>query len=471
MKIVDRVTVLQNISDTKTVQNFGTFLGTNPHKLGTVATMYPELAITTLTDALKNVFYNPTKKEGSFTPINSMVVEWKIDVNFIKRVQIVGSISGNGANQKVETIIMEEQYYDKNDTFTLENHQQLFIVAAPKKLATKRWEYRVKLVANDYGKTINTTYAAAGRFTRYRSNYHPELSERGYTKFVANSEVHRNYLSRHRASTSWSSDFAQQEEVYIQTGKDPKTTASYYKMVKKEKECLDNFLLSRENNCIFGQSNFDINGKCLLQEDDGRDIPMGDGVIAQIERYCDKFFYSVLNSETFISVLAAMRDKSGQSQGNTYAVVCNERLWDDVGRTMATDLRFISAADGAWFWSKQKNDKVNLGNTFDTYRFQGNTITFMPNRALSQEFPDYGYGIFLDTGADLTTGRPNVAMFTVEGAEMLQGNLVGMGGMDGKTSGNISTSVAGSQWHLLGTSGAMVFNPYKSFVLQENVVG
>ena len=51
MKIVDRNTVVQHLSDTKTVQNFGRFLGVKPHKLGTVVTMYPHLAISTLSDA------------------------------------------------------------------------------------------------------------------------------------------------------------------------------------------------------------------------------------------------------------------------------------------------------------------------------------------------------------------------------------------------------------------------------------
>lgn len=467
MKIVDRNTVVQHLSDTKTVQNFGTLLGNKPHKLGTVVTMYPELAISTLTDALKNVYYNPKKDSGSFAPINSMCIQWDIDVNFIKKVRIAGNISGNGAGKNPETIILEERYYDKNDTFTLENKQQLFVLAPPRKLAQKRWEYKVVLVGNDLSKQINVNYAAAGKYTRYRSNYHPELSERGYTKWVSNTETHRNYISRQRASVDWSGDFAMQEEIFIQTGKDNKSTASYYKMTKKEKECMDSFLLSREQNCIFSETNYDVNGKCLDQDEHGRDIPMGDGVIPQIERYCDKFSYSILTSDVFDDVMSAMREKSDKPTGNNYAVVCNERLWDQVGKAMQNDLRFISPSDGSYFYSKQAAGVVKVGAEFNAYTFQGNTITFMPNRALSQEYPDHGYGIFLDTGADLASGRPNIAMFTLQGSEMISGNLIGMGGLKGNTSGEVSTSVHGSQYHLLGYAGAVVFNPYKSFILEE----
>ena len=55
MKIVDRNSIPQNMSSTKTVQNFGTLLGDKPHKLGAVVTMYPHLAISTLTDSLKRL--------------------------------------------------------------------------------------------------------------------------------------------------------------------------------------------------------------------------------------------------------------------------------------------------------------------------------------------------------------------------------------------------------------------------------
>ena len=471
MKIVDRSTVVQNMGDTKTVQHFGTLLGEKPHKLGTVVTMYPHLAISTLTDALKNIYYNP-KKGGGFTPINSMCVEWSIDVNFIKKVKIVGGISGTGANKRIETIQLEERYYDKNDTFTLENKQQLFVVGVPKKLSAKKWEYKVKLVGNDPAKTINQAFAAAGKITRYRSNYFPELSERGYTKFVSNTETHRNYLSRHRASVDFSSDYARQEDFYIETskGKGKDKTAEYFKMSKKEKECMDHFLNSREQSCIFGITNYDVAGKCLDQEEDGRDIPMGDGIIAQIERYCDKFSYSLLTIDVLDDVLATMREKSDVPTGNVYTVVCNERMWDQIQRLMKSDLRFNSPNDGAYYWSKAANKKVDVGTTFSSYQFGGNDLNFVTDRALSQEYDDHAYGIFLDTGADLASGRPNLAMFTVEGSEMLSGNLNGMGGADGKTSGTVSTGVAGSQYHLMGYSGAVLFNPYKSFILEESRV-
>jgi hypothetical protein len=468
MRVVDRKTVMQNMGgETRTIQNFGQFLGEKPHKLGQVITMYPQHSLANLTDALKNVYINPKSSGSSFAPINSMAIEWDIDVNFIKRVRIATSVGGTPVGKEVFNLELEERYYDKNDTFALENRQMLFVVAPPIKLGDMRWQYRVVLTG-DGQKSVDVAFLQKGRQTRYRSNYFPELSERGYTKFISNTETHRNFISRHRAGVDWSADYAIREELYIEMGKGKKEDRTYFKLNKKEKECLDHFLASREASNLFSISNFDVNGKCQDQDEKGRDIPMGDGVIPQIERYCDKFAYSNLTTDIFEDVMASMIEKAAKPTGNVFAVVCNERMYTQVGRLLANDLRFRVPGDGSYFFSKE-GGKVKVGAEFDSYTFQGNTITFMVNRALSQEYEQYGYGIFLDISGDTTSGRPNIASFTLEGSEMISGSLNGMGGQNGKTSGDISTPVHGSSYHLIGYSGTVVFNPYQSFILEESV--
>lgn len=119
MKIVDRKTVLHNMGDTRTVQNFNHVLGNSPKKLGLVATLYPDLAVNILTDALKNIFYNKQKGQDAFQPINEMAVEWDIDVNYITKIMIVQDVTtaNPGLNKQPVTLVLEKKYYDKNDTF------------------------------------------------------------------------------------------------------------------------------------------------------------------------------------------------------------------------------------------------------------------------------------------------------------------------------------------------------------------
>ena len=465
MRIIDRETVLENQSATKTVQNFGKLLHDKPHKLGQVATMKPELSVSLLTDGLRNVYQNSKSAKSQYTPINAMAIEWEIDVNFIKKVKITGNVSGSGTGGTPVTIQLEERYYDKNDTFALENRQQLFVLKNPVRKAAKKWEYTVTLVGNDPARAIDTTYAAAGRITRYRSNFFPELSERGYTKYMSNVEKHRNYLSRHRASVDWSADFAIREEVFIADGK--KGNETFYKMNKKEKEALDHYMLSRENNILFGESNFDINGKCTLQDEKGRDIPMGDGIITQLTKVCDKALYGRLTTRHFEDGMQTMAQKSEKLIGNTYYLVVNDKFWTQFNRLMKEDLRF-QATDGAYFWSKNAGN-VKVGATFNAYEFAGNTIVVMVDRALSTEYEDRGYGVMVDGAKDPASGRPNLAMFTLEGSEIVSGNLHGLGGASGKESGEIATSVHGSSYHVIGYSGIVVFNPYKAFVFEQNI--
>ena len=150
-----------------------------------------------MTDALKNVFYNKQKGNESFQPINAMAVEWEIDVNYIHKVKIEETVSGStpGKNKEPFTLILESKYYDKADTLSLENQQQLFVIAPPQQLGPKRWKHVVTIVGNDYDKYLDPRFLTKGKYTRFRSNFHPELSERGYTKYTSNTEQHRRLIA------------------------------------------------------------------------------------------------------------------------------------------------------------------------------------------------------------------------------------------------------------------------------------
>jgi hypothetical protein len=469
MKIVDRKTVIHNMGETRTVQNFNQVLGDKPHKLGLVATLYPDLAINVLTDALKNIFYNKERGTESFQPINAMAVEWTIDVNYIPKVMIVADVAGAtpGLNKQPITMYLEKKYFDKGDTFALENQQQAFVIAPPRQVTAGKWEHIVVLAGNDYSKSFDPRYLKKGKQTRYRSNFHPELSERGYTKYTSNTEQHRNWMSRHRASETVSADYKMREAVYLEIAK--KDKKEYFKMHQHEVDCLNTFTEAKNNACIFSVTNYDANGKCLDQDEAGRDVPMSDGVLPQIERYCDKFLYNALSSEVLDDVLAAMVEKSAKPTGNIYTVISNERFYTQFGRIMKQDYRFNAPNDASFLYSKEKG-KVQVGAEFSSYTIQGNTIVFMPDRSLSQEFAEYGYAVFLDTSADIKTGRPGLASFTLEGSEMVDGFVNGLGGRSGSASGqDIATGVHGSEYHIIGYSCAVLFNPYKSFILKENV--
>jgi hypothetical protein len=98
-----------------------------------------------------------------------------------------------------------------------------------------------------------------------------------------------------------------------------------------------------------------VNVLCKTKK--GQDIPIGDGVIKQIERYCENSL-TVLTTRWLEDIMASMREKSANSIGNTYAFVVNERLYDQLGRLLKDDLRFNANANGEYYWTNNGGSKM-----------------------------------------------------------------------------------------------------------------
>ena len=460
-----------NMGTTKTYEDFGKFLGIRPHRLGIVSKMYPELTTSFITEALKNVYYNEGKA-SKYQALNALVFEWEVDINFIKRVEFAADAAASPAGSDI-IMAFKESYYQKYDTFRIEgSRQQCFVKSTPVRRADNYWEVVVQLIDTDYSTVLDITACKTSMTTRWISNYHPELSEEGYTKYQSNIERHRNHISLHRNDVSFSSQFAALEDVFIKLGQpDAAGNGEFkevvYKMKKKEQECLESFMIARNQGMLFGKSNFDINGKCTVQDPKtGRPIPMGDGLIAQVERYANKYAYAKLTVNAFDTMIETMRERAKTPTNNQWAFVVNEKLWSQIQRTLREYLKDWKT-NGVFFYSKKAGGMVEVGAHFDTYNFAGNQLTFHVDRALTYEYPDKGYGICVDLTSDKTSGAPAVQMFTLKGSEFIRGVLKGVGGLDGTTSGEVSTPVAGSKIIHMGFAGIGVFNPYRSFIMME----
>lgn len=194
---------------------------------------------------------------------------------------------------------------------------------------------------------------------------------------------------------------------------------------------------------------------------------IGDGILPQIERYCSKYAYNKLTMEVFTSALAMMNEKSEQPIGNTYVFVCNEKMWQDV-QTVLSEWLARFHTDGTFLYSKKANNYVKVGATYDSYEIAGNTIVFRVDRTFSREFgSDKGFGMFIDLTADKVSGQPAIELFTLKGADLISSKYPGVGGLDGISSGIVSSPVAASKLIIHGYSGVGVFNPYRSFILKQ----
>lgn len=459
------------MGDTKTYEDWSKFLGVKPHRLGIVARMYTDNTLSFITDGLKNVFYND-EKIGQFQTSNSLVFEWQIETNNVKRIEFADVPVGDGQNGGEIEMAFRERYLEKYDIFQIdETRQQCIVIARPVRRRDDYWVTTVRLIDNGFDTTLDESGCQPGMTVTFKSVAVTELSEEGYSKFQSQAELHRNYMTTFRCDTSWSSLYALQEDVFMKIADDKDTSKGeqWYKMKKKERELLDTFMYAVNTGLLCNKGNIDANGKATIQDPDtGRPIYIGEGLIPQIEAYASKFVYNDKPTlQIFNHIMNTMSEKAQSDTGNHFVIMCNSKLWQDINLVLGEYLANFHT-DGTYMYSKAKDGYVKVGNTFSTYEYAGNTVTFAVDRALSREFGnEKGYGLCLDLTADKTSNMPAIAKFTLTGKDFITNKIAGVGGLDGKTSGEVSSNVAGSKMVMMGYAGIAAFTPYRSFILRQ----
>lgn len=475
MVIASYVNVKPELAHSRTYEDFYKFLGLRPQMMGVMARMSPHNTTIFLTEALLNIYYN-NKTVNKFQPINSMAIEWEIDIDFIERIEFAADVAWSGPGSDF-VVYFNRRYYEKYDTFKIdESRQQCIVKAEPVRKADDFWEYVVQLIDPDYTAVLNTDACRKGKTTRFLSNIMPEYHEKGYSKYQSNVEKHRQWITEHRNDISFSSRYAQMEDRFIKIAEGSENgelKEKIFKLNSMEKDLLTNFQIVKNNHLLEGKSTMDKNGKSTVLTEDGRPLIAGDGLIPQIERFASKFNYVKMNTMVMNTVLDSMNQRAANSTGNNYTFIVNDRLWGQVNFALGAWLSNWGSTP-TLLYSKATQSMVKIenpikvGGTFVSYEVAGNTLTFMVDRALSKEYPNKGYGICLDMSPDMETGQPAIAAFTLKGAEFITSKYPGIGGIDGITSGVVSSPVAGSSLIVAGYSGIAVFAPYKSFILEEN---
>ena len=181
MKIASFTSNIPTMDETRTYEDFYKYLGVKPNRLGVVSRMYDDLTASFLTESLKNIFYQDAKGSGNkYQSINSLMYEWELETNYIKRIEFAAVPEGDGAGGTEIKMAFRERYYAKYDNFKIENSgQQCFVVSGPIRRADNYWEYCVRLVDNNYDTILDVAACQPGDKTRWISNYMPELHDEG----------------------------------------------------------------------------------------------------------------------------------------------------------------------------------------------------------------------------------------------------------------------------------------------------
>ena len=128
MLVANFTTKLPNMGQTKTYEEFSTYLNTKPHRLGVVARMYPENTLNYILDGLRNVFYNDAKGSNRYQPIDSLFFEWSLETNQIKRIAFANAPEQTGEGGTDITMAFTENWYQKYDIFRIDESGQMCIV-------------------------------------------------------------------------------------------------------------------------------------------------------------------------------------------------------------------------------------------------------------------------------------------------------------------------------------------------------
>ena len=119
-----------------------------------------------------NVYELNKAKSNSFQSVNSFLIEWDIDVNFIKRIPILAH-DGDGAGGSEIIFHFPERYYEMYDVFVIEEtRQQCIVMTVPVRRSDACVEVIARVIDNDYSERIGDV---DGLTTRFLTNHAPEL--------------------------------------------------------------------------------------------------------------------------------------------------------------------------------------------------------------------------------------------------------------------------------------------------------
>lgn len=499
MKLISKSTIDAFSGQEYTMQSVAELHGRQPfHIPGVTRLKNQDFGLLQITEFLGNV-YGEDVNMRKMKEIDTYSYTWDIETTQIPTIRFARANTNDGTSGEF-TIYTNSRYFSKTDVAALQNTQQILFKSNATQVSDNVYKYTVASWGNG-SNAIETSYTAQNSTLRWVYNVQPEMSELGYSKNQYNMERHINYLTKVRVGRAYSSDFRAtmdkffvSDDDYAKLRKDGKRARGFkvYKYNSVEEEVMHQFMIAANGALLFGRANMDEQTGRPLEEVDGSEIIAGDGLIAQYERYAYPVYYNTLSVRNFEIAMDYIRDKRGQSQGNHVTVLCNRQFSNQKAKALQNAINlFAPQNNGTWFFSKEDPLKgvsdayggmsrmkrkqvphdVAVGATFNTYIYEGNTITFVVDEALTKHFPDRGYAIFIDTGIyeDERGQVPAIELKTLKGREMIKGHVVGMGGVDGTSNGSVSTPLDASRYDILGWRGVCVKSPYSAVIFEELV--
>lgn len=155
--------------DTRTYEDWSKYIGVKPYSMGVVARMYTDNTLNFITDGLRNVFYKDQKAD-QFQLSTSMLFEWNIENNQIKKIEFAEVPTETGENGSDITMAFKENYYQKYDIFRIDKtRQQCQVVSRPIRKRDDYFEVQVRLIDNNFDTILDLDGCQVGDTTTFQS--------------------------------------------------------------------------------------------------------------------------------------------------------------------------------------------------------------------------------------------------------------------------------------------------------------
>lgn len=146
MLVANFTSRIPTMGQTKTYEDWSKYLGSKPHRIGVVARMYTDNTLNFITDGLRNIFYKDEKAD-QFQLSSSLLFEWIVETNNIKKVEFAEVPTETGENGTEITMAFRENYYQKYDIFRIDKtKQQCQVVSRPIRKRDKQTQLIVSLL-------------------------------------------------------------------------------------------------------------------------------------------------------------------------------------------------------------------------------------------------------------------------------------------------------------------------------------
>lgn len=146
MLVANFTSRIPTMGQTKTYEDWSKYLGSKPHRIGVVARMYTDNTLNFITDGLRNIFYKDEKAD-QFQLSSSLLFEWIVEINNIKKVEFAEVPTETGENGTEITMAFKENYYQKYDIFRIDKtKQQCQVVSRPIRKRDKQTQLIVSLL-------------------------------------------------------------------------------------------------------------------------------------------------------------------------------------------------------------------------------------------------------------------------------------------------------------------------------------